>query len=351
VSTLLEGYSLYPNKKVPHRGSKMHCIYPKPAGKGLRSCGGCYPCRINGRRIWTGRILLESLFVPETSFVTLTYEDRHVPINELGLEVLHRKDYERFIRQFKRSAFGPNVRYYGVAEYGDKSLRPHYHFILFGVGAQWLPEITKAWSVRIKPKDVTRKAMKEGRIFRDNKNRLCETIGYVHVDPLIPERAAYAARYVVKKMNKDDDSRLCGRPPEWRSMSKQHGGLGSSAIGWLADMHATKAGSEALKRRRDVFNGIKIDGKVFPLGEYLRNQLREVVGIPSNQDRRDLEHADYVDDQELVFTPPFDLYSVRGLPANRKVLDEQSKAKAAETIPRISKEDRQAHRRQGGAKI
>ena len=329
----------------------MHCTHPKPAGNGLRSCGGCFACRINSRRVWTGRILLESMFYPETSFVTLTYEDTHIPIAD-GKEVLYRKDYERFTRQFKRSPWGPNLRYYGVAEYGDDSARPHYHFILFGVGMGWLTELQRAWSIAIKPDQVTRKATKEGRVFRDRKGKLREMIGYVTVDPLVPERAAYAARYVVKKMYKPDDTRLQGRPPEWRSMSKQAGGIGTAGVGWLADMQMTAAGSKALRKRRDVFNGIKVDGKVYPVGEYIRDQVRNTLGLAPSQARRDIEHDDYHDDQELVFTPPFDLYEVAHLPRNRRLIDAEKAEKAVDAYVAVEKQQRQAARTiTRGAKI
>jgi hypothetical protein len=329
----------------------MHCAFPKPAGDGLRSCGGCYNCRINQRRVWTGRILLESLFYPETSFVTLTYEDSHLPIED-GVEVLSRKDYERFIRQFKRSPWGPRLRYYGVAEYGDESARPHYHFILFGVGLGWLEELKRAWSVRRKREDVSEKAVKEGRMFKDAKGKLREMIGYVTCEPLTPERAAYAARYVVKKMHKPDDTRLKGRPPEWRSMSKQCGGLGISALGWLADMHTTNAGSKALQQRRDVFNAIKVDGKVYPIGEYLRCKLRELLGVLPTQSGRDLASEGYHNDQELPFAPPMDLYSVRSLPRNRRIIDAEKLQVAPEALARIEANARKAKKRlPSGARI
>lgn len=315
----------------------------------MRSCGGCYACRINLRRIWTGRLLLESFFYPETSFVTLTYEDRHVP-SEDGLQVLSRRDYKRFIKQFGRTSFGPNCRWYGVAEYGDDTLRPHYHFIMFGVGPGWLDEIKQAWSKRVRPEHVSRKMVKDGRVFVDpatGKHR--ELLGYVSSEYLVPERAAYACGYVVKKMHKPDDTRLGGRPPEWRSMSKQKGGIGISGVGWLADMHMTRAGAAALAQRRDVFNSIKVEGKVYPIGEYIRDRVREVIGIPTNQSDRD-RSLDCYDDQELVFAPPYDLADVHNLPRNRRILDAQKIEIAPQALARIEAIQRK-QRRHPTAKI
>jgi hypothetical protein len=327
----------------------MHCTYPKPAGSGMRSCGGCYACRINLRREWTGRLLLESFFYPETSFVTVTYEDSHIPIRD-GLEVLHRPDFDRFRREFGRTSHGPNFRWYGVGEYGDDSLRPHYHFILFGVGLGWYDELCYAWSDKIDQKDVTPKAVKEKRILRvDGKYR--EMRGFITCEPLVPERAAYACGYVIKKMHKPDDTRLKGRPPEFRSMSKQMGGIGVSGLGWLADMHMTSAGSKALRQRRDVFNSIRVEGKTYPIGSYLREKLREILGIPSQQKYRDHLLVEYPDDQEAVFAPPLDLADVYNLPRNRRIRDAEKIEVAPQALARIEAIARKQKRQPKGAKI
>lgn len=296
----------------------MHCPHPKPVGNTLRSCGGCYACRINDRRVWTGRLLLESFFYPETSFVTLTYEDQFVPQKD-GVQILDRKDYRRFIRQFSRSPFG-SPRWYGVGEYGDDSQRPHYHFILFGVGVGWSDEIVKAWSKPIKAKNVTSKMVKEKRVFRDHRGRLYVKIGFVTIEPLCPERAAYACGYVVKKMTAEDDTRLKGRPPEFRSMSKQYGGIGYCGLGWLADMQFTKAGCRSLAQSCDVFDSIRVEGKIYPIGDYLRSELRKIVNVPETPLERRALYGEPSGGDEVVCAP-FDLASVRQLPRNQRIIN------------------------------
>jgi len=42
-------------------------------------CGSCLACRINKRRLWTGRIMLEAAQHEAKCFVTLTYDDDHLP--------------------------------------------------------------------------------------------------------------------------------------------------------------------------------------------------------------------------------------------------------------------------------
>ena len=42
-------------------------------------CGQCKGCRVNKRRQWTHRILLESMCHESSAFVTLTYDNDHLP--------------------------------------------------------------------------------------------------------------------------------------------------------------------------------------------------------------------------------------------------------------------------------
>lgn len=323
----------------------MHCPYPKQVGDSLRSCGGCYACRINDRRVWTGRLLLESFFYPETCFVTLTYEDDFVPRLDDGTMILDRKDYKRFIRQFGRGPFGPNFRWYGVGEYGDESQRPHYHFILYGVGFGWASEIARAWSKRIRPDAITEKMIREKRIIREgNQHRVL--IGLTSVSYLVPERAAYAARYVVKKMTADDDTRLVGRPPEFRSMSKQYGGIGISGLGWLADMQMTNAGCQALAQRKDVFDSIKVEGKIWPIGDYLRDQLRDLVGVPREYRER-VALLGKPDDVETPNPAPFEMASLKNLPRNRRILDAEKAKTTPEALARIEAISRKSKKFKG----
>ena len=74
----------------------------------------------------------------ENAFITLTYDDEHLP--ELGS--LKFSDFQKFIRRFRKKlaredmkAHGVvyrRLRFYHCGEYGDKEGRPHFHAILFG---------------------------------------------------------------------------------------------------------------------------------------------------------------------------------------------------------------------------
>lgn len=61
-------------------------------------------------------------------FVTLTYSDEFIPENGL----LVKEHLQNFMKRVRRDNVLP-MKYYAVGEYGEKSLRPHYHAIMFNV--------------------------------------------------------------------------------------------------------------------------------------------------------------------------------------------------------------------------
>lgn len=98
-------------------------------------CGRCLPCRLNHAKEWAVRCVLESLEYENNFFLTLTYDDDHLPSDGL----LYRSDVQKFLKRF-RHHFG-QVRYFGCGEYGTKNARPHFHLILFGANIDDLREV------------------------------------------------------------------------------------------------------------------------------------------------------------------------------------------------------------------
>lgn len=94
-------------------------------------CGECIECQSEKARQWAIRIAHEAQLWEENSFVTLSYADEHLPEhNSLKYEDLE-AFWDRF-RSWARRQGKIRPRYYSVGEYGDKSLRPHYHACIFG---------------------------------------------------------------------------------------------------------------------------------------------------------------------------------------------------------------------------
>ena len=107
-------------------------------------CGQCLACRINRRRVWTNRLLLESLDHEHNSFITLTYADEFLPISPTKpVPTLCKRDAQLFLKRLRKRLTFP-IRYYLCGEYGGLNGRPHYHAILFGFPAAYAELIQEA---------------------------------------------------------------------------------------------------------------------------------------------------------------------------------------------------------------
>lgn len=71
----------------------------------------------------------EAKLYEENSFITLTYDDAHLPKDQS----LQYEDYQKFMRRL-RKARTTTVRFFMSGEYGEGFGRPHYHACLFNVG-------------------------------------------------------------------------------------------------------------------------------------------------------------------------------------------------------------------------
>jgi hypothetical protein len=251
----------------------MKCLKPMDLPGTVVPCGSCRFCRLQTQKTWAARILLESYFHPANSFVTLTYDDDHVPTMD-GVQVLLRQDFDKFTRRLRDlTRSNKPLRYFGVGEYGSETWRPHYHFILFGHGVGIEPIVNLAW------KDAARDQEKKG---------------FTQVSELTFDRAMYTVGYTIKKMTKHDDPYLKGRPPEFaKSSNGRNGGgaIGTPALGWLADTMGKAALVDGkpgplLRAHGDVFNTVRIEGKVLPLGRYMRRKLRDTLGISNDPRER-----------------------------------------------------------------
>lgn len=190
--------------------------------------------------------MLESLVHEASCFVTLTYDDAHLPVDG-SVNPDHTRDW---IKRLRFAIYPQKVRYFLCGEYGDETWRPHYHACLFGLG----PEI----GLRPRPDEPS---LIE-RTWSD---------GFCLVGDFNENSAQYVAGYVVKKMTAKDDWRLDGRHPEFVRMSRRPG-LGASAMKTIA---------QALKDQRlnDAPNHLRMGRSRLSLGRYLRAVLRKEMGF------------------------------------------------------------------------
>lgn len=169
-------------------------------------CGQCLGCRLEYSRQWANRCMLELQYHDSAYFVTLTYNDAHVPKSYYGDPdtgealtslTLLKKDFQDFMKRLRKAHPDDKIRYFMSGEYGDQRARPHYHAILFGLHLNDLKfykrgfdgftyynseALSRAWSVK----------------DDDGEYR---PLGYAVVAQVTWETCAYTARYVMKKLN------------------------------------------------------------------------------------------------------------------------------------------------------
>ena len=157
----------------------MNCYKPillKPSiiGKPVWvPCGHCINCKKERSKAWAMRLIFESFSWDDAAFVTLTYDDEHVPFSQSGRLTLVKEDLQKFIKRlrFQLSEEGRRMMYYAVGEYGSHTFRPHYHAIVFGLSRSDLELVQKEWMY-----------------------------GFVRVDEMNLATCNYVAGYVQKKL-------------------------------------------------------------------------------------------------------------------------------------------------------
>lgn len=269
----------------------MLCInankFDPETGKSIRDhgCGSCIACKINEKRKWTSRILLETLATKHAAWVTLTFDEKNVP------DQLSKEHVRKYMRLLRKQNPGNNYRYFASGELGDRFGRPHYHLIIWNhqprfnmdskTGRVFDPVIEKAW-----PYGGT---MTEDLMLSNS----------------LEKRAAYIAGYVVKKYSKPEhheeepivlkaelkmgpkskliDSYLDKKwqpeiQPEFAIMSTKPG-IGTTALPKFAEMLTSKYGSMIIANLRTVPGQYRFNNKLWPIPRYLRVKLADMIGI------------------------------------------------------------------------
>lgn len=185
-------------------------------------CGQCIGCRIDYSRTWAVRCMLESEYHDENWFLTLTYDDEHVPWNdyvdkETGelkqIQTLVKSDVQKFHKRLRSrleymglSGFS----YFCAGEYGDRTARPHYHDLAFGLPLSQINDFEK-W-----------KDTQYGTLYTSKFLDGVWQNGRVIIGDVTYRSCAYVARYIVKKKKGKasgyyTDYNLC---PEFTLVSK-----------------------------------------------------------------------------------------------------------------------------------
>jgi len=92
-------------------------------------CGKCMACRIQRTQEWGVRLMHESYYHENNKFITLTYDENTIPLNGS----VKKKHLQDFIKRLRSDLHPDLIKHYSVSEYGEKTDRPHYHSIIFGL--------------------------------------------------------------------------------------------------------------------------------------------------------------------------------------------------------------------------
>ena len=156
-------------------------------------CGKCEACLASRALDWQIRLFEEYKNCSSAVFVTLTYDDSCVnrlwlsvdeeclqhysghcichPDNPdlVGVPVVCKDDIHLFLKRLRKDNPDSNIRYFICSEYGPKTLRPHYHGIIFNL-----------------PKDKAEDSEYIGKVWNN---------GFVSISPVTEGRIMYATKY------------------------------------------------------------------------------------------------------------------------------------------------------------
>lgn len=194
-------------------------------------CGRCIGCKLEKSRQWAMRCVHETQLHQDNIFVTLTYDEKHLPENG----TLVPRHLQLFLKRLRKQT-KLKLRFYASGEYGEEKNRPHYHAIIFGCDFN------------------DKKLYKYGKhgdpVYTSATLHKIWTAGQATIGQVTFESAAYVARYTTKKITGDKaEPHYNGRHPEFGRMSRRPG-IGAE---WFK-----KYGEQTYKHDNVIMRGQKV---------------------------------------------------------------------------------------------
>lgn len=259
----------------------MECIHPLALkGKGIVPCGKCLPCLARKRDAWVVRLKEELKTSSSCFFITLTYDDDHVPISYVGdekIQVLNKRDVQLWLKRLRKMIEPHKVRYFLTSEYGLKTFRPHYHLLLFNFPKNFdiYETVVKTW-----------------------KN------GFVMVDKITDARIYYVAKYVTSPSLLPDY--LLTKRNRPFTLSSRRGAIG---CGYLTDAKV-RYHRETLANYVTLRGGVKVALPRYYRDKIFDDDMKAILNEQSEQFRlaKNLEYErkneKYYRDNPQVITVP-----------------------------------------------
>lgn len=136
-------------------------------------CGKCENCIRRKRMEWCFRMEEELKISKNALFVTLTYDDEHLPIDKYKNVTLKQEHLVNFFKRLRINTERNNIitpeiwlhgitkkdkiKYYACGEYGEQYGRPHYHAIIFNASTRLIKD---SWGMGlIDSKPATRQSI------------------------------------------------------------------------------------------------------------------------------------------------------------------------------------------------
>lgn len=255
-------------------------------------------CRVARARDWAIRIEHEKQCHNASAFVTLTYDDAHLPADRS----VDPRAWQLFAKRL-RQQLGP-FRFFHIGEYGDEYQRPHYHAAIFGQDF--------SSDRRLMPTHET-----DRRKFTSDTLSECWGNGRAELEDLNGPLGRYLAGYITKKLSRDEQQRRHGVDvrPAYATMSRRKG---------LGETWFTEHGRQVMRDGYVVYNGspkpipryyLKLIEKLDPLRrEELADLGREAAArhqADRTRDRREtrelvqrLNSVSIIRDAQLKELPP-----------------------------------------------
>lgn len=198
-------------------------------------CGKCYACRYNYTQQWIDRLEMETRTSSRpVYFVTLTYRDSCLPLSPDGRPQLDPKEVQNFVKRLRKRLSPDRLRYVYIGEYGGKTFRPHYHFVLFGASPL---------------------SSSLQKIFEEEWKR-----GHARVSQITPKRIAYVAAFHINS---------CEAPHGLTRPFARYSNRPGIGYGYCEDWNLSQP------HRRDIpdLQYIRLDGTRRPLPRYIRQKF------------------------------------------------------------------------------
>lgn len=259
-------------------------------------CGKCIGCRLDYSRTWADRMLAEASLYESNYFLTLTYDNEHLPDRKENSPIhsLNKRDAQLFMKRLRKALPDQKIRFFCAGEYGPQTMRPHFHLILFNCKLDDL-------------KFLKENDMKQPYFVSDTISKVWK-YGFHIIANVNWETCAYVARYVVKKQ-KGHGAEIYDKynfEPEFSTMSRKPGIGHDYLVDHMEELYAygsinlpTQNGAKSIRPNKyyDSIFDIEYPDIMEEIKEYRQNAAIEYNKLRSRL--TDLQYKDLLRSGEI----------------------------------------------------